>query len=619
MDKLYFLTGPIQGATAELIGEEITIGRASDNGICIDDKSVSEHHAVIHRRNRECVLRDLQSARGTTVRGNRVVVVTLADSDRIAFGAVEAEFTTTEVKLHLPKTAAVAPPSNEISWPQRRTVPASPGKLALKGVVATVAQVAVVVALGVGGYWWYQKLNNAELPDEPPAAATTRVVAMPPPVQAPPPVVAPPAPSAVPTPPVAVAPAPLAVPPPPAPPAVSPSKPTVAAPPNPAVEKARLLIAQNKPQEAIAVLDAVIASATNPAAAAEAHLLLKQALGAQFASLQSVKQQWEAQSKLAEDRLQAARSQLDQDTKALEKKKAAEEKIYTMPGGRWFNGRWVPNTRKGTGDSSAQAAIQSLQLKTMTDSQEVRKQTDLINRYRAPISALEQQIAAIQARLAQTEIALNSTAQPGATPVLGATPASPPATALASASSAVPASAPAPSAPEAPAATADLDQLKPEDWVRSLPPQAQSAYMLSASQQGATRIEGVRHWLSLWSRHMKDPNLTLLELDYLKQMIEHRDPILDRALENARKDRDSMSKNEWGTVHQVITRKMSDLTSAGNKLMAMNVRSGKQVELAKRIGEHSNLAAKERSEMIEIIEHYKSVCRSHRWLYSWYW
>ncbi|MFA7007192.1 MAG: FHA domain-containing protein, partial [Verrucomicrobiia bacterium] len=84
MDKLYFLTGPLQGATAELIGDEISVGRALDNDICIDDESLSGHHAVITRQNKECVLRDLQSAKGTTVRGNKIIMVTLEDSDRIA-------------------------------------------------------------------------------------------------------------------------------------------------------------------------------------------------------------------------------------------------------------------------------------------------------------------------------------------------------------------------------------------------------------------------------------------------------------------------------------------------------------------------------------------------------
>jgi hypothetical protein len=165
----------------------------------------------------------------------------------------------------------------------------------------------------------------------------------------------------------------------------------------------------------------------------------------------------------------------------------------------------------------------------------------------------------------------------------------------------------------------ELDDLKPEDWVRSLPAQAQSAYLMGFNQQGTARVDSLRHWLSLWSKHLQDPNLTLLELDYINQMVQHRDPSINRALADARENRFRISQSEWGTIHQSISRKMTDLTSAGNKLTAMNLRSGKQLQLAKLIGEGVNLAAKERAEMYEIVEHYKSLCRRYRWRYSWYW
>jgi len=58
---------------------------------------------------------------------------------------------------------------------------------------------------------------------------------------------------------------------------------------------------------------------------------LKQALDAQLLSLQSVKQQWEAQCKPLEERLKTAQDKLDQDNKALVDKKDAEAKIYEVP------------------------------------------------------------------------------------------------------------------------------------------------------------------------------------------------------------------------------------------------------------------------------------------------
>ncbi|MCX6900086.1 MAG: FHA domain-containing protein [Verrucomicrobia bacterium] len=436
MDKLYFLSGPLQGATAELIGDEITIGRASDNGICIDDESVSDHHAVIARQNKECILRDLQSARGTTVQGNKVIVVTLEDSNRIAFGAVEAEFTTTEIKLHMPTTAVLPPSPQQIAWPQRKDPSAGSVGSSFKSAVLTLVQLVALVALAGGGYFVYQKFskmdpNGDALPTDnakaTPLATTSRTPAQAPHYTAAASLPPTPQPYAVPAasatqstmpaqPAPAAAPVSVAAP--------APAR-IVSASSNPAIQQAKLLLAQNKYSDAVNYLDKVIATTKDPSVAADAQVPLKQALDAQLLSLQSIKQQWEAQSKPLEERLKAAQDKVNQDTKALEDKKAAEAKVYVMPGGHWRSGYWdgvyyssrgwVPNTRKGTGDPQAQTAIHELQIKVMTSTQEVKKQTGLVNRYRQQVLALEQQIAPIQARIAQLDAVLKL-AQPATPP-----------------------------------------------------------------------------------------------------------------------------------------------------------------------------------------------------------
>ncbi len=75
-----------------LVGENITIGRVEDNTIILDDASVSSHHAEVVFESGNFILRDLQSANGTTVNGQRMTEAILNDGDRIAFANIECTF-----------------------------------------------------------------------------------------------------------------------------------------------------------------------------------------------------------------------------------------------------------------------------------------------------------------------------------------------------------------------------------------------------------------------------------------------------------------------------------------------------------------------------------------------
>jgi len=83
MDKIYFLSGPLLGATAELIGEEITLGRASTTPFASATnpvRSSRSSHPPGQRLGRE----GPRSAKGTFVRGERVLVAALRDGDKLA-------------------------------------------------------------------------------------------------------------------------------------------------------------------------------------------------------------------------------------------------------------------------------------------------------------------------------------------------------------------------------------------------------------------------------------------------------------------------------------------------------------------------------------------------------
>src|SRR6266404_3327101 len=82
----------ISGTAQEFTEELITIGRAPDNTIVIDDPSVSSRHAQLELSGETYRLKDLESTNGTRVNGIPVTETVLRFEDRIRFGGVEARF-----------------------------------------------------------------------------------------------------------------------------------------------------------------------------------------------------------------------------------------------------------------------------------------------------------------------------------------------------------------------------------------------------------------------------------------------------------------------------------------------------------------------------------------------
>jgi len=92
MPKL-ILTTEAQGKVAyEFAERSITIGRAPDNMIVIDDPSVSNRHAQLELSGETYRLKDLDSTNGTKVNGVPITETALRFEDRIRFGAIEARF-----------------------------------------------------------------------------------------------------------------------------------------------------------------------------------------------------------------------------------------------------------------------------------------------------------------------------------------------------------------------------------------------------------------------------------------------------------------------------------------------------------------------------------------------
>lgn len=74
----------------------ITLGRAEDNGLVVDDKFCSQHHAMIFSHEGQRFLRDRKSTNGTYHNGQRITAdALLRDGDRIAVGTVVLIYHTT--------------------------------------------------------------------------------------------------------------------------------------------------------------------------------------------------------------------------------------------------------------------------------------------------------------------------------------------------------------------------------------------------------------------------------------------------------------------------------------------------------------------------------------------
>lgn len=150
MPKL-ILTTEAQGKVAyEFAERSITIGRAPDNMIVIDDPSVSNRHAQMELVGETYRLKDLESTNGTKVNGVPITETVLRFDDRIRFGAIDARFEpdirgseplpeleTIEAK---PAESSAAPTSFGNASPFRqRSTSRDPAQLVVFGIAALAA------------------------------------------------------------------------------------------------------------------------------------------------------------------------------------------------------------------------------------------------------------------------------------------------------------------------------------------------------------------------------------------------------------------------------------------------------------------------------------------------
>ncbi|HEV2175876.1 MAG TPA: sigma 54-interacting transcriptional regulator [Terriglobia bacterium] len=84
--RLIAISGPLRGTVFALGGEEVSIGRAQSNRLCIADIAVSRRHSIIRADGAGFKINDLDSRNGTFVNGVPVKERALSHGDRIEVG-----------------------------------------------------------------------------------------------------------------------------------------------------------------------------------------------------------------------------------------------------------------------------------------------------------------------------------------------------------------------------------------------------------------------------------------------------------------------------------------------------------------------------------------------------
>ncbi len=131
-------------------GVEYVIGRSPGADVVVNDSRCSGRHAVISRRGGRCVIRDLESANGTFVNGDRVREAELRPGDRLSVGQVEFSIgdqplETADEDLLLARTQLGIP----VQSPERRVPDDSGGGVSGlgRGIRLGIAAVVAVVLL----------------------------------------------------------------------------------------------------------------------------------------------------------------------------------------------------------------------------------------------------------------------------------------------------------------------------------------------------------------------------------------------------------------------------------------------------------------------------------------
>ena len=158
-------SGPTPGATYPLEGDQLTIGRDSNNGVVINDSVISRKHARLTFQGGKYVLDDLGSTNGSFVNGQRLVgPVVLKSGDVVSFGeqivlmfdVLSADAGATVISSRKSAPAPVVPPPAPVAAPpaQNYSTPLTPAKKNNMLPILIGVGVLLVICVCVVAVWY---------------------------------------------------------------------------------------------------------------------------------------------------------------------------------------------------------------------------------------------------------------------------------------------------------------------------------------------------------------------------------------------------------------------------------------------------------------------------------
>ena len=105
----------------------ITIGRASDNSVCINESGISSKHAKIFSENNQVYIEDLNSTNGTFVNGKRITRTVLRINDAVNLGQTPFYLNDARIKSLFPSASISTSNKTSVesgySYPQVNNIP----------------------------------------------------------------------------------------------------------------------------------------------------------------------------------------------------------------------------------------------------------------------------------------------------------------------------------------------------------------------------------------------------------------------------------------------------------------------------------------------------------------